>query len=83
MYILLNNGEHPFYHKGDTKEDFVKNLKSIKELKCKCKISYMAMNLLKKLLEPDPLKRYKASDALNHPWITRNPEDKIPQTFNT
>ena len=82
MYMLLNKGEHPFYHKGDTKEDFINNLKSIKELKCNNKISYMAMNLLKKLLEPDPLKRYKATDALKHPWITRNVEDKIPQTFN-
>ena len=82
MYMLLNKGEHPFYHKGDTKEDFINNLRSIKELKSKCKISYMAMNLLKKLLEPDPIKRYKATDALKHPWITRNPDDKIPQTFN-
>ena len=82
MYMLLNKGEHPFYHKGDSKEDFINNLRSIKELKSKCKISYMAMNLLKKLLEPDPIKRYKATDALKHPWITRNPDDKIPQTFN-
>ena len=82
MYMLLNKGEHPFYHKGDKKEDFINNLKSIKKLKCKCKISYMAKHLLEKLLEPDPIKRYKASDALKHPWITRNPEDKIPQTFN-
>jgi serine/threonine protein kinase len=42
----------------------------------------MAINLLKKLLEPDPLKRYKANDALKHPWITRNIEDIIPQTLN-
>ena len=82
MYMLLNKGEHPFYHNGDTKEEFISNLKSIKKLKCKNKISYMGLNLLKKLLEPDPLKRYKANDALKHPWITRNPEDKIPQTIN-
>ena len=82
MYMLLNKGEHPFYHNGDTKEEFINNLKSIKQLKCKNKISYMGLNLLKKLLEPDPLKRYKANDALKHPWITRNPEDKIPQTIN-
>ena len=82
MYMLLNKGEHPFYHKGDIKEDFINKVKSIKKLKCKCKISYMAKHLLAKLLEPDPIKRYKASDALKHPWITRNPEDKIPQSFN-
>ena len=82
MYMLLNNGEHPFYHKGDTKEDFINNLKSIKNLKYTNKLLYMGKNLLKKLLEPDPLKRYKANDALKHPWITRNPADKIPKTIN-
>ena len=82
MYMLLNKGEHPFYHKGDTRKDFINNLKNIKQLKFNNKMSYMAVNLLKKLLEPDPLKRYKANDALKHPWITRNIEDKIPQTVN-
>ena len=82
MYMLLNNGEHPFYHKNDNRETFLKNLKENKPLVFKNKISFMAMHLIKKLLEYDPIKRYKASDALKHPWITRNPEDKIPQTFN-
>jgi serine/threonine protein kinase len=82
MYMLLNKGEHPFYKKGDSKEEFIKKLKTIQELKFNNKMSYMAMHLLKKLLEPLPLKRYKANDALKHPWITRNISDKIPQTFN-
>ncbi len=82
MYMLLNKNEHPFYHEGETEEDFINKIKTFKELKCNNKISYMAMNLMKKLLEPDPIKRYKADDALKHPWITRNVKDKIPQTFN-
>ena len=82
MYMLLNKGEHPFYHKGDTKQDFINNLENIKNLKFNNKMSYMAVNLLKRLLEPDPLKRYKAGDALKHPWITRNIEDLIPQTLS-
>jgi len=82
MYMLLNKGEHPFYKKGDSKEEFMNKLKTIQELKFNNKMSYMAMHLLKKLLEPLPLKRYKANDALKHPWITRNISDKIPQTFN-
>jgi serine/threonine protein kinase len=82
MYMLLNKGEHPFYHENDTKEIFLKNLKENKKIEFNNKISFMAMHLIKKLLEHDPIKRYKASDALKHPWITRNPEDKIPQTFN-
>ena len=82
MYMLLNKGEHPFYHNGDTKKTFLNNLKNNKGLVFNNKISFMAMHLIKKLLEYDPIKRYKANDALKHPWITRNPEDKIPQTFN-
>ena len=82
MYMLLNKGEHPFYKKGDSKEEFMNKLKTNQELKFNNKMSYMAMHLLKKLLEPLPLKRYKANDALKHPWITRNISDKIPQTFN-
>ena len=82
MYMLLNKGEHPFYHENDTKEIFLKNLKENKKIEFNNKISFMAMHLIKKLLEYDPIKRYKAIDALKHPWITRNPDDKIPQTFN-
>ena len=26
-------------------------------------------------------KRYTAKDALKHPWITRNKQDKIPDTL--
>ena len=82
MYMLLNKGEHPFYHNGDTKKTFLNNIKNNTGLVFNNKISFMAMHLIKKLLEYDPIKRYKANDALKHPWITRNPEDKIPQTFN-
>ena len=50
MYMLLNKGEHPFYKKGDSKEEFIKKLERIQELKFNNKMSYMAMHLLKKLL---------------------------------
>ena len=29
----------------------------------------IAIDLLKKMLESDPHKRFSAADALNHPWI--------------
>ena len=82
MFMLLHKGKHPFYDEKDTKEIFLRNLKEYKKLEFDNKISFMAMHLLKKMLEYDPSKRYKAIDALKHPWITRNPQDKIPQTFN-
>ena len=82
MFMLLHKGKHPFYDEKDTKAIFLRNLKEYKKLEFDNKISFMAMHLLKKMLEYDPSKRYKAIDALKHPWITRNPQDKIPQTFN-
>ena len=35
-----------------------------------------------KLCEPNPSWRYSANLAIKHPWITRNPNDDIPLTFN-
>ena len=81
MYMLLNNGKHPFYHKNDKKEDFIKKIKMAK-LHFINKISYMAKHLIHKLCEPNPSWRYSASLAIKHPWITRNPKDDIPLTFN-
>ena len=81
MYMLLNNGKHPFYHKDDKKEDFIKKIKLAK-LHFINKISYMAKHLMHKLCEPNPSWRYSANIAIKHPWITRNPNDDIPLTFN-
>jgi hypothetical protein len=79
--MLLNNGKHPFYHKDDKKEDFIKKIKLAK-LHFINKVSYMAKNLIHKLCEPNPSWRYSANLAIKHPWITRNPHDDIPLTFN-
>jgi len=81
MYMLLNNGKHPFYHKNDKKEDFIKKIKMAK-MHFINKISYMAKHFIHKLCEPNPSWRYSASLAIKHPWITRNPKDDIPLTFN-
>ena len=81
MYMLLNNGKHPFYHKGDKKIDFINKIKNGK-IKYVNKLSFMAKNLIKKLCEPDPSRRYSAFLAAKHPWITRNKYDEIPMTFN-
>ena len=81
MYMLLNNGKHPFYHKDDKKEDVIKKIKLAK-LHFINKISYMAKHLMHKLCEPNPSWRYSANIAIKHPWITRNPNDDIPLTFN-
>ena len=82
MFKLLNKGKHPFYNKKEGHEIFLRNIKENKRKEFNTKVSYLAINLMNKLLQHDPIKRYKASEALKHPWITRNLKDKIPETLN-
>ena len=81
MFMLLNNGKHPFYVKGIERKDFNKKIQSCK-INFYNKISPMAKHLIFKLLEPNPSWRYNASQAIKHPWITRNKYDEVPLTFN-
>ena len=81
MFMLLNGGKHPFYQKNDKKEDFIKKIK-IGKLNYINKLSFMAKHLNQKLCEVNPSWRYSAHLANKHPWITRNPNDEIPLTFN-
>ena len=81
MFMLLNKGKHPFYQKGDKKEDFIEKIKKGKIFFIN-KLSFMAKNLIYKLCEPNPSWRYSADLAIKHPWITRNASDEIPLTFN-
>ena len=81
MFILLNNGKHPFYIKGDNKKDFVKKIMAGK-INFYNKVSPMAKHLLLKLLEPNASWRYTGAQAIKHPWITRNKNDEVPLTFN-
>ena len=81
MFILLNNGNHPFFIKGDNKNDFVKKIME-KKIIFYNKVSPMAKHLIFKLLEPNSSWRYSGVQALKHPWITRNIKDEIPITFN-
>ncbi|MCQ2818923.1 MAG: protein kinase [archaeon] len=81
MYMLLNNGKHPYYHSGISRHEYIEKVKNIK-LKMINKCSPMAKDLLHKLLEMDPEYRYNAEKALKHPWITRRIEDNIPDTLD-
>ena len=81
MFILLNKGKHPFYIKGDNRDKIAKKIEEAK-INFNEKISPMAKHLILKLLEPNPSWRYTASQAIKHPWITRNINDTPPTTFN-
>ena len=81
MFMLLNKGKHPFYNKGDKREVVANKIKNGK-LNFYEKITPLARHLILKLLEPNPSWRYTASQAIKHPWITRNFDDIPPMTFN-
>ena len=81
MYMLLNKGKHPFYIKGDNRDEIANKIKNYKFTLYE-EMTPLAQNLLSKLLEPNPIWRYTASQALKHPWITRNLKDTPPKTIN-
>ena len=81
MFMLLNKGKHPFYIKGDKRDEIANKIKNGKFTFYE-EISPLAQNLISKLLEPNPSWRYTASQAKQHPWITRNFNETPPKTVN-
>lgn len=77
LYILLS-GIHPF--QLDDEEEMLVNIET-----CQWgwvgdawkSISKEGKDLVSRLLEPSPLKRLTAKEALEHPWLSINSEDKI------
>ena len=80
LYLLLNNGEHPYYHENDSKNKCISNIKQGKFKQIK-QCSQMALHIIKVMLEPSPHIRISAQHALKHPWITRRMFDDIPHNI--
>ena len=82
LYILCSGGMHPFYKKGTSQKEYTEK---ILQQKCLCKFStempLLARNLFLKLCKFEPLFRYQAHKALNHPWITRSTKSQIPMNI--
>jgi len=82
LYILCSGGMHPFYTKGTPQKEYIEK---IIQQKCLCKFSnempLLARNLFLKLCKFEPIFRYEAYKALNHPWITRCAKSQIPMTI--
>lgn len=70
LYNLLFQGKHPWYTPGDNEKTLIKKMreKQIDFYSLKC--PKFAQDLLRNLLERDPMERYSAEQALTHPWIT-------------
>lgn len=81
MYELLA-GKHPIWDKAHdnrvTYKDKIANFTEL-DLDLPC-FNDLSKSLLLKLCAHNPVHRYSASEALNHPWITRQGTD-IPRSF--
>eukprot|EP00347_Sterkiella_histriomuscorum_P022213 403331274 len=81
MYELIS-GQHPLWTRKEDKQQYKDKLRALKKIDFSChKFSELAINLIEKLCQTKPSARYKADQALTHPWITRNFTDRIPRTI--
>ncbi|CAK71403.1 unnamed protein product (macronuclear) [Paramecium tetraurelia] len=77
LYMLLNQGKHPFFPRIFTKKEFINSFPDFK-YEQPLHVSPLARDLLQRLLQNDQDSRYTAAQALVHPWITRKFNDPIP-----
>ena len=77
---MLLTGVHPIFKRNDTKVTYQEKLKNLK-WSFPNEFSNLAKDLFLKLARVNPLDRYTAEQALEHPWIRRIPKP-IPLTYN-
>eukprot|EP00826_Nyctotherus_ovalis_P065656 TRINITY_DN9654_c0_g3_i1.p2 TRINITY_DN9654_c0_g3~~TRINITY_DN9654_c0_g3_i1.p2 ORF type:complete len:113 (-),score=7.10 TRINITY_DN9654_c0_g3_i1:702-1040(-) len=78
MYLLVA-GRHPLYQPSDTTSTYLAKLKEPR-WEFPEGFSDLAKDFFLHLVRADPVERYTAKEALEHPWITRRP-GKIPLTY--
>lgn len=93
MYLLLSKNKHPLYSAEDTHEEYMEKLKNPKWefppnfskliflMFLALRFPRYAKDLFMRLIKQDPSERYRAEEALNHPWITRK-KNVVPQTIS-
>jgi calcium/calmodulin-dependent protein kinase I len=79
LYMLIHRGKHPLRTKHDSRSAYLSKLANPK-WKFPSSFPNLAQNLFLKLMKLKPIERYTASQALAHPWITRN-SCEIPLTY--
>ena len=81
-FMLLTCGQHPCHTPG---ENYYKKLEDIEtrpiEWKFPDHFTELAKDFFLNLCSYPPSQRYDAATALQHPWITRNENDKIPLNY--
>lgn len=83
MAILMNDCSHPYIEKGES-EKFIKAKIVNNDLNLdRIKGSQTALDLLRKLLDPNPTTRIKASEAMAHPWFLRKRAFGFSEVFKS
>jgi len=81
MIFFLISGKFPYPHSYDQENNEIILEKMSKKVTFPLNISFLFQDLFQKLCTFDPIKRYSAEEALNHPFIT-NKNEPIPLTLN-
>jgi len=79
--MLLTGGRHPLYRSGDGADEYKRKLEKTDKFAFPSDLSALARNFFFRLTKFQSYKRYSATEALKHPWITRRNETKIPLTM--
>ena len=74
MFYMLT-GKHPIWKEGMNKLQMEQLMKNFKELELPNSMSPQAKHLISCLCQKNQSARYRAANALQHPWITRNLEE--------
>ena len=78
LYLITSGGKHPFYNCRMTRDEYKEIILRKENYNFIPGMPLLARNLFLKLCKYDPFFRYECNKALKHPFITRNPNDKIP-----
>jgi serine/threonine protein kinase len=72
MFMMFNEGRHPFYVLGMRAEDFKVKLRTegFPPL-----AEPLAQDFIERISKKEYEERYNVNEALKHPWITRNKDD--------
>lgn len=81
MYEMILK-KHPFSEHSHCRVAMESHLKDYSEVRFpdKIQVSDQAKHLIYSLMHRSVSGRFGASDALKHPWITRNLGEKLPLT---
>lgn len=82
MHEVLTGGKHPLFVENiDNSKSYKDKIAQVQKLDPDVSLSWLAKNLFTRLTKIKSHQRYTAEDALNHPWITRQKANRVPENI--